>query len=187
MTVPKVAILLAEGFEEAEAIIIYNALCRLKIEVHLLACQNQIIVTSYHNIEMKAHALLMEKQSTLYDAIILPGGPDGTINLGKNPDVIQFIQSHDAAGKWICPICSAAVKVLNKNNLLKGRKYVCSGDLYKNAHDGVFVDQDIVLDKNLFSGKGLGMAFKFAFTLGELLNMDKKEVKFQAEHIYISY
>ena len=80
MTVPKVAILLAEGFEEAEAIIIYNALCRLKIEVHLLACQNQIIVTSYHNIEMKAHALLMEKQSTLYDAIILPGGPDGTIN-----------------------------------------------------------------------------------------------------------
>lgn len=31
------------------------------------------------------------------------------------------------------------------------------------------------------------MAFKFAFTLGELLNMDKKEVKFQAEYIYISY
>jgi len=45
----------------------------------------------------------------------------------------------------------------------------------------------IVLDKNLFSGKGLGRAFKFAFTLAELLNMDKKEVNFQAEHIYISY
>ena len=57
------------------------------------------------------------------------------------------------------------------------------------THDseGIFIDQDIVLDKNLFSGKGLGRAFKFAFTLAKLLNMDKKEVNFQAEHIYISY
>lgn len=187
MNNPKVAILLAEGFEEAEAIIIFNALRRVKINVDLLACQDNIVVTSYHNIDIKAHALLKEKESTLYDAIILPGGPDGTINLGKNPDVITFIQLHDKAGKWICPICSAAVKVLSKNNLLHGRRYVCSGDLYKLANDGVYVDQDVVLDENLFSGKGLGIAFKFAFTLAELLQLDKKEVRFQAEHIYITY
>ncbi|WP_334327347.1 hypothetical protein [Gilliamella apicola] len=40
---------------------------------------------------MKAHAL----KSTFYDANILPGGADGTINLGKSLDVIQFIKSHD--------------------------------------------------------------------------------------------
>ena len=187
MNKPKVAMLLAEGFEEAEAIIIFNALCRVKIDVELLACQDDLVVTSYHQLEIKAHATLKERAETLYDAIILPGGPDGTINLGKNSDVIQFIQQHDKAGKWICPICSAAVKVLGKNNLLAGRKFTCSGDLFNLPHDGIYVDQDIVVDKNLFSGQGLGVAFKFAFTLAELLNLDKKEVRFQAEHIYITY
>lgn len=187
MNIPKVAILLAEGFEEAEAIIIFNALRRVKIEVELLACQNDLVVNSYHNIEMKAHALLSDRKTALYDAIILPGGPEGTINLGNNPDVISFIQLHDKAKKWICPICSAAVKVLNKNKLLHGRRYVCSGHLFKMANDGIYIDQDIVLDENLFSGKGLGVAFKFAFTLAELLQLDKKEVRFQADHIYVSY
>ncbi|MCX8663689.1 DJ-1/PfpI family protein [Gilliamella sp. B2911] len=187
MKIPKVAILLAEGFEEAEAIIIYNALCRVKIAVHLLACQDDIEVKSYHGIEMRAHALLKDKQTTLYDAVILPGGPDGTVNLGNNPNVIDFIKRHDKENKWICPICSAAAKVLSKNKLLNGRKYVCSGDLYKNVQDGIFVDQDVVCDGNLLSGKGLGMAFKFAFTLAESLKIDKDEVHFQAEHIYINY
>ena len=183
----KVAILLAEGFEEAEAIIIFNALCRVKIDVELLACQNNLVVSSYHKVNMEAHALLKDRETTLYDAIILPGGPDGTINMGSNPDVISFIQLHDEARKWICPICSAAVKLLNKNKLLHGRRYVCSGDLYKTANDGIYVDQDIVLDENLFSGRGLGVAFKFAFTLAELLQLDKKEIRFQAEHIYVNY
>ena len=48
LTNPKVAILLAEGFEKAEAIIIYKVLCHFQIEVHLLACQNQIIASNYH-------------------------------------------------------------------------------------------------------------------------------------------
>lgn len=187
MNVPKVAILLAEGFEEAEAIIIYDALCRVKIDVDLLACQDDIKVKSYHGIEMRAHALLKNKPNTLYDAVILPGGPDGTVNLGNNADVIEFIKRHDKEYKWICPICSAAAKVLSKNNLLNGRKYVCSGDLYKNVADGILVDQDVVCDANLFSGKGLGMAFKFAFTLAELLKLDKNEIRFQADHIYVNY
>ena len=187
INVPKVAILLAEGFEEAEAIIIYDALCRVKIDVHLLACENNIKVKSYHGIEMRSHGLLKDKQNTLYDAVILPGGPDGTVNLGNNINVIDFIKHHDKENKWICPICSAASKVLSKNNLLNGRKYVCSGNLYKNVQDGIFVDQDVVCDANLFSGKGLGIAFKFAFTLAELLKLDEEEIRFQAEHIYIDY
>ena len=87
LTNPKVAILLAEDFEKAEAIIIYKVLCHFQIEVHLLACQNQIIASNYQYWYESTCFTDSKKINTL-DAIILPGGAGGTINLVKNTDVI---------------------------------------------------------------------------------------------------
>ncbi len=42
MTNPRVAISLIGGLEKAEALIIFNSFCRLKIEVYLLACQTRL-------------------------------------------------------------------------------------------------------------------------------------------------
>ena len=50
----KVAVLLAPGFEEAEAIITIDILRRLNIEVETLACAQSRAVVSYHNIPMVA-------------------------------------------------------------------------------------------------------------------------------------
>src|SRR5476649_1572956 len=93
----KTAILLAQGFEEAEAIITIDFLRRLDIEVDIIACQDELSVVSYHNIAMLADHRLSSAQTTLYDAIILPGGPAGSVNLAANPQVLDFIRRHDAA------------------------------------------------------------------------------------------
>ncbi|GAB7269084.1 hypothetical protein DZS_04760 [Dickeya ananatis] len=45
----------------------------------------------------------------------------------------------------------------------------------------------VVVDGNLISGKGLGVAFDFAFTLASKLSDDKDDVNFQVEHIYYDY
>src|SRR5699024_11704986 len=70
--------------------------------------------------------LLEAEQDHLFDAIVLPGGPEGTLNLAANHQVIEFIKRHDKAQKYICALCSAAARVLGGNQLLKGRKYVRS-------------------------------------------------------------
>jgi putative intracellular protease/amidase len=141
-------------------------------------------VVSYHAIPMVADSTLSERQEMLFDAIVLPGGPQGSVNLAASSDVVQFIKAHDAAGKLICPICSAAARVLGGNNLLNGRRYVCSGDLYQQVRDGEYVDAPVVEDGNLISGKGLGHAFDFAFTLAARLLGDEKPVRDHADHIY---
>lgn len=105
----KVAVLLAPGFEEAEAIITIDILRRLNIAVETLACADSRAVVSYHAIPMVADSTLSERQATLFDAIVLPGGPHGSVNLAASNDVVQFVKAHDAAGKLICPICSAAM------------------------------------------------------------------------------
>jgi len=63
-----VAVLLAPGFEEAEAIITIDILRRLQIEVETLACAESRAVVSYHNIPMVADSTLTERINALYDA-----------------------------------------------------------------------------------------------------------------------
>lgn len=182
-----VAVLLAPGFEEAEAVMVIDILHRMKIDVKMLSCQDMLEVRSYHNIRMFADTLLERSMDTLFDAVVIPGGLQGTQSLAANPLVIEFIRRHDDAGKLICPICSAAARVLGGNKLLKGRRYVCSGDLWQNVTDGVYVDRDVIKDGNLLSGKGLGVAFNFAGTIAYCLTGDKEDTNLQIEHIYYDH
>lgn len=177
------AILLAPGFEEAEAFIIIDILNRLKVRVTTVACHTSREVASYHLIPTIADRMLAEVQQDTFDAVVIPGGPDGTVNLAANPQVINFIRRHDDSGKWIAPICSAAARVLGGHQLLRGRRYTCSGELYKNVTDGIYSAEDVVEDGNLISGKGLGKSFEFAFQLAWRLTGDTQTADFQAEHI----
>lgn len=116
----KVAVLLAPGFEEAEAIVTLDILRRLYIDVETLACAESRAVVSYHDIPMVADSTLSERQQALFDAVVLPGGPQGSANLAANPAVIAFVARHDAAGKLICPICSAAARVAGCSRIAEG-------------------------------------------------------------------
>ncbi|EHC80566.1 Putative intracellular protease/amidase, partial [Salmonella enterica subsp. enterica serovar Montevideo str. S5-403] len=176
----KVAVLLAPGFEEAEAIVTLDILRRLHIDVETLACAESRAVVSYHDIPMVADSTLSERQQALFDAVVLPGGPQGSANLAANPAVIAFVARANPAViafVIICPICSAAARVLGAHGLLKGRRYVCSGDLWKAAPEGVYVDAPVVEDGNLISGKGLGHVFDFALTLSARLLGDDVPVR----------
>ncbi|ALB63154.1 thiamine biosynthesis protein ThiJ [Cronobacter condimenti 1330] len=180
----KAAVLLAPGFEEGEAIVTIDILRRLNIEVETLACADTRAVESYHGIPMVADARLAERPDTLYDAVVLPGGPQGSVNLAANAQVIAFVARHDEAQKLICPICSAAARVLAANGLLKGRRYVCSGELWQTVTDGEYVDAPVVEDGNLISGKGLGRVFDFALTVAARLTGDEDAARDHADHIY---
>lgn len=132
-----VALLLAPGFEEAEAIITLDILSRLGVQVTTLACQPYREVNSYHHVKVVADELLEANRDRLFDAVIVPGGPDGSKNLAANAAVIDFIRRHDEAGRLVCPICSAAARVLAPQGLLRGRRYVSSGTSSEGVTDGV--------------------------------------------------
>jgi len=178
-----VALLLAPGFEEAEAIITLDILSRLGIRVTTLACQPHREVTSYHHVKVIADELLGANGESLYDAVIVPGGPDGSKNLAASAAVIDFIRRHDEAGRLICPICSAAARVLAPHGLLRGRRYVSSGTSSKGVSDGVYVKAPVIKDGNLLTGQDLGAAFDFAFAIAFSLTGESESVTEQAEHI----
>lgn len=183
----EIAVLLAEGFEEAEAITIVDFFRRLDQKVEMIACGQEFLeVISYHEIAIRADVLLSFRTEKLYDAIMLPGGPVGARKLGGDAAVVDFVKRHITANRLVCPFCSAGAHVMAANKLLGKQPYTCSGDNHTLYEDGRYVDAKIVKSGNILTGKGLGVVFEYACAMGQELGLGAVS-KQHLEHIYFEY
>ncbi|WP_322929285.1 DJ-1/PfpI family protein [Providencia huashanensis] len=184
----QVAVLLADGFEEGEAVVFIDIMRRLDIHVDVLSCMDTLTLNTYFETKIIADYLLTEKLSHSYDAVMMPGGPKGTDRLSSSPQVIEFLRRHISEDKYICALCSSGAKVLAAHQLLEGRHYSTGDKLAEKYNDGHYVDQDVVVDGKFISAKGLGVSFEFAFTVARYLLADNTEkVDWQAKHIYFKH
>ena len=176
---PKKAILmLAEGFEEVEALTPADFLRRAGIEVTIAAVGENRCVKGSHGIAVCADVLLAElvKQGKaapeVWDAVVLPGGMPGASNLAASKDVCALLTAMAEAGKLVSAICAAPAVVLSKVGVLKGRKFTCYPGHEKNVKDGTYTVEPVVLDGNIMTSRGVGTAAQFAlgiisYLLGE--------------------
>ena len=77
----KVAILIANGLEECEALVTKDLLNRANIQTDLISVEKDLNITSVHELSFKCDYLFNDVDLYAYDAIILPGGWDGTMTL----------------------------------------------------------------------------------------------------------
>lgn len=160
----KALILLAEGFEEIEAITPIDFLRRAGIETTVASIAEDRLVSGSHRVVIQADVLLSSIEDPLsYDALIIPGGQPGADNLSHSEIVLQLIRDFDVAGKLISAIC-AGPKVLHKAGILEGRK-VTSYPSSKAQLTGVnYADDEIITyDKNLITSRGPATAVQFSF------------------------
>ncbi len=180
-----VAVLLADGFEEGEAVVFIDLVRRAGMQVDVLACKETTALNTYFETRITADYTLAEKLERNYDAIMMPGGPEGTDNLTSNVQVIDFIKRHIERDKWICALCSSPAKVLGKHGLLNGKHFVTGSGLEGLVEGGIYVDAKVVVDGNFITGKGLGCSFDFALTVAQALRTDDPDhIIWQADHIY---
>ncbi|GHA53147.1 DJ-1/PfpI family protein [Photobacterium aphoticum] len=188
MTMKHVAVLLADGFEEGEAVVFIDIMRRLDIKVDVLSCMETTALKTYFETRITADDTLKQCYDRTYDAVMMPGGPKGTDNLTANPMVIDFIKRHIADNKYICALCSSGAKVLAAHGLLEGRQYTTGDKLADKFEDGQFINQKVVVTDNFITGRGLGVSFEFAFTVAKMLLTDNQEkVDWQANHIYFEH
>src|SRR5690606_29148328 len=77
---PKVCLLLADGFEEIEAVTLIDVLRRAEVEVTTLGLHSGP-VSGAHGIALVADAELSKAAGTVWDAVLLPGGMPGATHL----------------------------------------------------------------------------------------------------------
>lgn len=169
----KTMIIVNNGLEECEALIVYDLLYRAGIETDLVGFTSEIV--SSHRVTFKANKLIDEINPDDYDCLILPGGMPGTTNLENDDRVQKLIDKFVEDKKLIAAIC-AAPSILAHKGLLENDKFIC----YPGFESGLTPKQNVkaVQEGNIITGKGLGAAFEFAYLIiSNLINEDKaKEI-----------
>ena len=163
---PTVLAILAEGFEEIEAITPIDLLRRAGVEVIVAALAEGIHVTGRSGLTMHATTTLAAVPRTTYDCIFLPGGP-GVKHLRANEIVINLVRTHFAAGRLIAAIC-AAPTVLYDAGLLEGRRFTAHFSVADELPN-LLADQRVVLDGTLLTSRGAGTALDFGLAMVEQL------------------
>lgn len=162
-----VAVFLAPGCEEIEALTVIDILFRAKIACKSVSVAEGRDVVSSHNVHIVADAHISEIDFDEVSMIVLPGGIPGTPNLHACEPLVDAVRSFAAAGKPVSAIC-AAPSILAKEGLLKGRRATSNPGFQQVLRDcgaEVAPDEPVVVDGNFITSQGMGTAIDFALEI----------------------
>ncbi len=158
--VPSVLVILAEGFEEVEAITPIDLLRRSGAKV-TVAGLSSLTVHGSHGIAMVCDRLLSECGEA-YDALILPGGGEGSKNLASSFAVLELAIKISQKGV-VAAICAAPSVVLGKTGLLDGRRV--TGFPGSGFEGLVLEDEKVIVDGPLITAQAAGSAVEFSLAI----------------------
>jgi len=164
--VKSVWIFLAEGFEEAEAVIPWDLFKRAGYAVTSYGLKSKH-VPSVRGITILADKVGAESaiSEILPDLVFLPGGMPGAHNLSEDPLLIQLLNTVISKQKYIAAICAAPAKVLGRHGFLHQKHFTCFPGMETECTGGLWTDGEVVKDGLLFTSRGMGTAHKLAFEI----------------------
>ena len=160
-------ILFAYGFEEVEALTVYDGLVRAGMKVVKLAVGGNLNVVSSHGVEIVCDDLV-ENYNDVSDLIYVPGGMPGSTNIAQCWSANELIIKH-AQDRLVSAICAAPAVVLGPLGLLHSGKATCFPGCEDYSPSVSFVCDGVVEDGNIITAKSVAYAWPLVFTLVERL------------------
>ncbi len=157
-------VFLAEGFEEMEAIAPIDLLRRAGCDVRTVAVGTSPVVKGAHGIAVTADILESDVTTDGVQAVVLPGGMPGTLNLEASETVQKTIGYAYENGLILGAIC-AAPSVFGHRGFLNGKRAVCYPGFEKDLHGAIVEKASVVTDGNVITAKGAGVADQFGLAL----------------------
>lgn len=161
-------VVLAEGFEEVEAVMPIDLLRRAGVDVTVAGLRHTH-VTGSHRIQIIADTTLDDLRGD-FDAIVLHGGNPGAQNLGESEKLRALIEVFDSHQKIIAAICAAPGVVLGPTGILNGRNVCGFPGTEKCFQPSTTVVMDtVVVDGHIITSRGVGTAHAFGLAIIEAL------------------
>jgi 4-methyl-5(b-hydroxyethyl)-thiazole monophosphate biosynthesis len=160
----KALIILANGFEEIEAVTIIDILRRAQIEVTVAGLDAKTITAS--------RGVILETDTKLeqidddFTAYILPGGGQGADNLANSQAIKEIIQAANQKKKIIAAICASPAVVLAPWGILDNKQATCYPGMEGNFDKTTsYSSQKVVTDDNIITSQGPATALLFALEI----------------------
>ena len=160
----RIAVLLADGFEEVEAVTPIDFLRRVGVQVDVLGVTGER-VSGGHGVAVQADALLGAYR-TVPDGVVLPGGMPGAQNLADSAGAVSLLRVVAESDGLIAAICASPAVVLAPNGFLSGRRATCYPGFEDRFEETVtFVEDRVVVDGNRITSRGPGTAAEYAVAI----------------------
>jgi 4-methyl-5(b-hydroxyethyl)-thiazole monophosphate biosynthesis len=164
----KALIMLADGFEEIEAVTSIDVLRRAGIEVAVCGLAGNE-ATGAHGLKVGCDAVFGGYDG-LPDALVLPGGMPGATNLAASEKLNTLIKRLHSEGKLVAAICASPAIVLAPTGILNGKKATAYPGMEDEFPKEVRFSKDkVVTDGNVITSRGPGTALLFALAIVENL------------------
>ncbi len=189
----KVAVLMAEGYEEGETLTIVDILRRAGIACDTFAVEIRQtedrresaggetnsgqgrFVKGMHGMMVKADKEFSDEVKE-YDIVVLPGGRPGGANLRSSSEVIRMVKYFAAEGKFVAAMCSGTL-VLAEADIIKGKQVTGYTGYGEKLPGAVFKEDVVVADGKLVTSQGPATVYPFAYKLAEVLGKDVSILK----------
>ena len=181
----KVAVFIADGSEEVEAITPVDLLRRAKAEVDIVSIMPSLEIEASRGLKIKADKLIGDID---YDFLILPGGVKGTNNLNACELLKENVVKFNEQGKGIGAICAAPI-VFAGQGILNGKDATSNpgvwDELRKNGAN-VIEDSKVIVNGNVITSQAMGTSVDFglavvAYLFGEEAREElRKNIRFGA-------
>ncbi|HEX3037812.1 MAG TPA: DJ-1 family glyoxalase III [Oscillospiraceae bacterium] len=163
-----VALFLANGFEEIEALATADILRRAGYDLVTVGVGSRQI-TGTHHIAVTADIADNQLVTENLDLVILPGGMPGAQNLENSPFVQSAVHYCLEHHKYVAAICAAPF-ILGHLGALQGRNAVCYPGYEKDLLGAKISTESVCVDDNIITAKGAGVTIPFALKIVETLS-----------------
>lgn len=161
-----IAVHLAEGFEEIEAVSIIDVLRRAEIETLVVSVTGNEEVTGSHGITISSDILFEDVDYSEVGMIVLPGGMPGAKNLKKHAGLGEQIIKFNKENKPLGAICAAPI-VLGSLGILNNKNATCYPGFEEQLSGAHVTGNPVETAGKIITGRGPGVAIEFALKIVE--------------------
>lgn len=173
-----IAVLLANGFEEIEALTPVDMLRRAGLDVKTVGI-NSKSVTGSHGITVVADLCENEVNLDEVEMVIFPGGIPGSEALDASPFTDKIINAVLMNSGRLAAICAAPL-VLGRRKLLDGKAATCYPGFESELLGAICTGKPVVTHENITTARGMGCALEFSKELIKLLISEEKAQEISA-------
>lgn len=175
--------LLAEGFEETEAVTAVDVLRRGGVKVVLCSLAPTLLVEGSRNIVVKADVSIDSDGLHNFDGIYLPGGVKGATTLRDDERAQKLIRSYKKNGKLVAAICAAPI-ALERAGVLKGETATSNPDFKDHIKDATYSEDPVVVSGKVITSRAAGTTLPIGLEILRQLGLEKEAEKVSHDMLF---